>query len=1445
MVQKISSLEKKIKKDNQGLSYSSPSSIKIDKSFPKAQTGNEALKTQINKDIQRLQGANADGKLLETNLKNLEPNQNTFFQILDYMSRIPRALSSLVGGAFASDEQREDLAGVGETYNPFAVSAEVLTTGKAPGQGLGEEFTGANMLQTIFSNETISTEDWADISKILGSIAVEFPLDPLTYLIGPLMRTVGKGVKAGAKGSFNALKTSSQTGKKIAETLEQTVKGTRNLEKAKKTVYANLKQQGINIKAVNQTQLDELIKKELKGKGFGANKLSAVKNAFGVGKLRNVSRQQAISESNIANIQKIKSMRERKIYKSLQENFEGALSGRNPEAFKEFKSQGIFPKGLKEGSGYIDKKTIKEAYKKYFPLLESKISKDMQMMGRPYYQEGLFSMINQIRANNSITPDNADAIKALLTPDNQGVLAAVNKDAVKYPMTIAQTNVFVDDLRNLGLLPLKGDVSDYLIIRELGGTTFTNPATNKLEKLSKEYGGVEFYFTEKFNKNLKQVEAAFFSDANKTKNVRNLMDKFETLEKFAYETNLKSTTTELLRTYKQFNTALNSMLSRKTKVKDFGKFRELFNKIRSLDPELGKEMGNQIAKLRRLDARYKEITSVALRNAKFGKRAKELTTSVRGTLNKVGQRIDDEYAELRTLFRKRFDKVVDMGEEYVSKNNPIIKKAAQELQNTSNLRFKFAKTVGAGDDIIDEFVYILDTLDKPMRGVDGNPITKQYLAKAVKDPDEVVKISRNAKNLSSVNESTPKTFIDKATRANEQAKEGMYRGSAQEWNEIRRMNQAKKFYNANKSVGNITEAKRWEDALKMADNYDLFYESPFASSVKGFQTITNTWGSIGTIRQAFKDNFIVSYKQIASDPKYKDEFLMNNFIELNHSEAGNMIARMDPKLAIKVSRNEKITSEEIGRVLKNETLKDKSTIFEGYKYDPDDKLYVNKHLNQLLTTWAPSADETKAFVKGLDMVVGSWKKLALMSPGYMLRVMTGDLIHGMMGGVPLGSMMKGWQSGTKELSEFKKLDSEILKIADNGFSATDELFEGVKVVDIFMSNDIKKIEKYIDSKLSPKQLEIQELKRKYDAEGIINAGQWSQDSTFSKMNSSKDYDIFFKREMANRVKKIKNPTSINSLKKVLSFANKSANTYMSAGHYSAMASRIAVYKYMKKTKTPWRMAEKIGNPALKGVPAKEIRNFERLGFKSLTDATNNALYGNRLLSGFEKKYLTRLFPFYRFWRFALEQNIKNALKGNIGPYYHIQKFMNSVKDGQDIDNKDIPDYALQNNYLPIRLNDEKITLIKYGYTPSTLLNIVDNPGSSALSEVLGQISPLIKALVETATKTSTYTGMAYENSWDAFLSNMVPPYNTYTKKKRKVKKYDDNPSRERTPIIDDLDSIFTTLYTEDVEKSRLYNTRNELTEMMKKIRKEGGFIPNISDLTYFYNASILKKKDYY
>jgi hypothetical protein len=296
-------------------------------------------------------------------------------------------------------------------------------------------------------------------------------------------------------------------------------------------------------------------------------------------------------------------------------------------------------------------------------------------------------------------------------------------------------------------------------------------------------------------------------------------------------------------------------------------------------------------------------------------------------------------------------------------------------------------------------------------------------------------------------------------------------------------------------------------------------------------------------------------------------------------------------------------------------------------------------------------------------------------------------------------------------------------------------------------------------------------------------------------------------------------------------------------------------KYNELVQNNFKLAERADE-------VQRLAMFKSLKKKGLSDAAaiqkvREVLFDYGKLTGFEKDYMKRFFPFYTFMKENMQFQMKNMLQ-NSGRYKNLFRgYKHYLEEVADLDEKDIPKYMTGNMWVPLPFvinkdDKEAISMLKLNLPASDFLEFVENPLKKAASSV----AVPIKAAWEFMTGTDTFTGAPIQqfpgqksldkesNSLFKFLRNEKGEFDVM--KDPILKKFSDDLGlrtlrRPLTAIMDSIDTILgrqdpatglldlleqtgisTTVKKEDLNLTALYQQLEYLRNLKKLYEQNTG-----------------------
>ena len=333
------------------------------------------------------------------------------------------------------------------------------------------------------------------------------------------------------------------------------------------------------------------------------------------------------------------------------------------------------------------------------------------------------------------------------------------------------------------------------------------------------------------------------------------------------------------------------------------------------------------------------------------------------------------------------------------------------------------------------------------------------------------------------------------------------------------------------------------------------------------------------------------------------------------------------------------------------------------------------------------------FVKGYDKFLNAWKSITLVSPGYHMRNLFGNMTNSYLAGMNFIQQTRYAKKAFVDVSRFKKvrdtLRAKLKKLAFEGVLNRPDRWEVEDIVRFGLNQDeAVSYRRYIDFKES---------------------GAAQSHKGFRDLESVKATTKNGKR-LDQRVVKL---------------------------NYDAAE---AVDDYQRYMLYQWAYDKSIKS-------ADGSLNSVQKIIKAQGDASTKvaeALFDYSHLTGFEKEYMKRLFPFYTFFKNNIIFQAKNII-ARPGKYAALGRaYKGYVEDVAGMDIDAMPDYMSENMWIPIpfkvRKDDtEAISFLKANLPISDFTQIIEQP----FREGANFITTPVKLLGELGTGREVFTGREF------------------------------------------------------------------------------------------------------
>ena len=367
--------------------------------------------------------------------------------------------------------------------------------------------------------------------------------------------------------------------------------------------------------------------------------------------------------------------------------------------------------------------------------------------------------------------------------------------------------------------------------------------------------------------------------------------------------------------------------------------------------------------------------------------------------------------------------------------------------------------------------------------------------------------------------------------------------------------------------------------------------------------------------------------------------------------------------------------EEFSKMFKNLTPETQKVIKEHFGqmgYQQGKRLAVHRSAYNIMSSMNKAYVDIPDFVKGYDKFLNTWKSVTLVSPGFHMRNLFGNMSNSYLVG---------------------------MNMLDQGRYAKRAMV------------DIKRYRQVADALASGKSIdELGDVARK-SYERVLD---------------------FYESGVSQTHKGVRD---LDTVKEVLDKGKKNLPNRIVEANFNLAENMDDFQRYMLYNWSMNKSSRKF---------AKEITNPKDLLIKSRAEAARtvtDALFDYSHLTGFEKEYMKRLFPFYTFVKNNLIFQSKNIVK-NPGAYARVGRaYKYATEDLAGISTEDMPDYMAENMWLPIPIkvskdDKEAIQFLKMNLPVSDFAQLVENP----FREGVNFVTTPVKLMFELGTGVDTFTG---------------------------------------------------------------------------------------------------------
>jgi hypothetical protein len=325
--------------------------------------------------------------------------------------------------------------------------------------------------------------------------------------------------------------------------------------------------------------------------------------------------------------------------------------------------------------------------------------------------------------------------------------------------------------------------------------------------------------------------------------------------------------------------------------------------------------------------------------------------------------------------------------------------------------------------------------------------------------------------------------------------------------------------------------------------------------------------------------------------------------------------------------------------------------------------------------------ELPKFVRMYDKFMNFWKSITLVTPGFHMRNLFGNSSNMYLQGMNMGAQSRYSVRAMTDFGNYRKILSKLDELG----GATDDIIKTLSKGDQQL---YRRMTNFINDGISQANVGVKDLK------SVKTALEQSGRKKLSQKLVGVNFDFAEKMDDFQR--------------------------YM-------------MYQW-SYDKTVNKFVKEFGQQAgeLKAREAARV-------------SVEQSLFNYKNLTGFEQEYMKRLFPFYTFMKNNLVFQMQNIFK-NPGAYGRMGRaYKYYVDDMTGIDIEGMPDYMLDNMWLPFpgminKGDQESISFLKANLPFAEFTEIIENP----LKRGVTSIAAPIKLTMEVGTGLDFFTGRRIE-----------------------------------------------------------------------------------------------------
>ena len=378
------------------------------------------------------------------------------------------------------------------------------------------------------------------------------------------------------------------------------------------------------------------------------------------------------------------------------------------------------------------------------------------------------------------------------------------------------------------------------------------------------------------------------------------------------------------------------------------------------------------------------------------------------------------------------------------------------------------------------------------------------------------------------------------------------------------------------------------------------------------------------------------------------------------------------------------------------------------------KIAIHKSAYNYLASLNRAYMDLPGFVKLYDGFLNRWKSVTLISPGYHLRNLLGNATNSYLAGMNFIQQTRYAKKAFVDMGRFKK------------------------VKNVLQGLDTKTIRETFIEQLGEKA--GREKIKQLTFEGVFNRPDRWEVEDIVRFGLNKDEAASFRRfvdfKESGAAQSHKGFRDLDGVKKTIKDGKRLDRKVVKLNYDLAEN----VDDYQRYMLYQWAY-----DKSMKG--ADGTLNTVQQTLKAQADASTKvaeALFDYSHLTGFEKEYMKRLFPFYTFFKNNLIFQTKNII-ARPGKYAALGRaYRGYVEDVAGMDIDAMPDYMAENMWIPIpfkvrRDDKEAISFLKANLPISDYTQLIENP----FREGANFITTPVKLLGELATGREIFTGREF------------------------------------------------------------------------------------------------------